>query len=245
MASLNDITNLLATKSLSEEQLLKIQEYIGLVVADENKFYSTAELHSWFKNIKTHSTIQLNEKPIRDLAKWHTTETGEIEHDSGEFFKIAGVHVSNANREVSGWDQPMIFQKEMGILGIVRCKFDGVYHYLLHAKFEPGNVDKYQLSPTLQATYSNMKRAHGGSQTPFKNFFTEKNQSEIIYKQWLCEDGGRFYLKSNLNMLVEVSSEQLTTIPDDYRWFTLSQIKNFLKFDNLINPHVRGILCHI
>ena len=66
-------------------------------------------------------------------------------------------------------------------------------------------------------------------------------------KTLLCTilDGGRFFEKSNLNMLVEVDPADLPEIPDDFRWFTLSQIKQLLLEDNYINPHVRSILCHI
>jgi len=67
----------------------------------------------------------------------------------------------------------------------------------------------------------------------------------VVYRQWLAEDGGRFYLKSNLNMLVEVDAQDLPDFPDEYRWFTLSQVKQLLLEDNYINPHVRGILCHL
>jgi oxidase EvaA len=245
MVALNDINELIAKKALSTDQLIKLKEYIKLVMDDENKFYNDEILSSWFRDIRLNSTIKLTEKAIKQLEKWHTNEQGEIVHDSGEFFKISGVSVSNSSREVSGWDQPMIFQKEMGILGILRCQFGGVYHYLLIAKFEPGNIEQFQLSPTLQATYSNLKRAHGGKKPSFYEFFTDETTAQVVYKKWLCEDGGRFYLKSNLNMLIEVRPEQLPEIPADFRWFTLSQIKRFLQHDNLINPHVRGILCHI
>jgi oxidase EvaA len=133
----------------------------------------------------------------------------------------------------------------MGVLGIVRSKFNGINHYLLNAKIEPGNTLQFQISPTLQATYSNLKRAHGGKKPKFSEFFAEESGPHVVYKQWLAEDGGRFYLKSNLNMLIEIEPEELGEIPDDFRWFTLSQIKEMLLKDNYINPHVRSILCHI
>jgi oxidase EvaA len=135
----------------------------------------------------------------------------------------------------------------MGVLGIVQSTFDGVPHYLLHAKAEPGNTLLFQISPTLQATYSNLKTAHGGRIPKFSDFFLGdgERRSTVLYEKWLAEDGGRFYLKSNLNMLVSVEPEDLPEIPEDYRWFTLSQIKRFLQHDNYINPHVRSILCHI
>ncbi|NLP83914.1 response regulator receiver protein [Microbacterium sp. CFH 90308] len=226
----------------------QIREYIDLVLSDENAFYNTDELREWIDAIRAASPIQLDRKNISDLRNWHVDPiTGEIFHASGEFFRVIGVGITNSAREVSGWDQPFIYQKEAGILGIIRTRFDGVWHYLLNAKAEPGNTLLYQISPTLQATYSNLKTAHGGRVPRFSEFFVEEGAAprKVVYRQWLAEDGGRFFLKSNLNMLVEVAAEDLPVLPDEYRWFTLSQIKQLLREDNYINPHVRGILCHL
>ena len=226
----------------------KLREYVDLVLDDANAFHTIEELRTWIDDIRASSPIRLTRKNIPELRNWQVEPvTGEIYHESGEFFRIIGVEISNSAREVAGWDQPFIYQKEAGILGIVRTRFEGVWHYLLHAKAEPGNTLLYQISPTLQATYSNLKTAHGGRIPRFAEFFLEEGAAPrtVVYRQWLAEDGGRFYLKSNLNMLVEVDSADLPEFPDEYRWFTLSQIKRLLMEDNYINPHVRGILCHL
>lgn len=238
-----------ATERISDPAAAaRLRAYIDLVLDDSNSFYSTDDLRRWIDEIRAASAIELTRKNIPDLRGWHVDETtGEISHESGEFFRVIGVGITNSSREVSGWDQPLIWQKEAGILGIIRTQFDGVWHYLLNAKAEPGNTLLFQISPTLQATYSNLRTAHGGRVPRFSEFFMEEGSAprRVIYKQWLAEDGGRFYLKSNLNMLVEVDAQDLPEFPDEYRWFTLSQIKELLLEDNYINPHVRGILCHL
>ena len=66
-------------------------------------------------------------------------------------------------------------QNENGILGIIRKKFNKEYRYLLQAKLEPGNINKLQLSPTVQATESNYKRVHGGKKQKFWNILLTKN----------------------------------------------------------------------
>ncbi len=231
---------------LHADAAARLRAYVDLVLADRNRFYELDELRSWIDGIRAASRVTLQRKDVNKLEGWQTDpETGVISHRSGEFFSIIGVETTNASREVSGWDQPFVYQREMGVLGILRARFDGVYHYLLNAKFEPGNTLLYQLSPTLQATYSNLKTAHGGRVPKFSEFFVDAPEESIVYKQWLAEDGGRFFEKSNLNMLVEVDPADLPEIPEDFRWFTLSQIKQLLLEDNYINPHVRSILCHI
>jgi oxidase EvaA len=241
-----EIKKLIEANHLTDNKAQKLLNYCDLVLSDENQFHTTEELVKWIEDIRLRSRIEIHEKNVNQLRSWNVDPTtGEISHSSGEFFKIIGISVTNSQREVTGWDQPMIFQKEMGVLGIIRTSISGTYHYLLNAKFEPGNTLFFQISPTLQATYSNLKKAHGGRRPKFCEFFLEETAAKVVYRQWLAEDGGRFYGKSNLNMLVEVDLSLLGEIPYDFKWFTLSQIKEFLLHDNYINPHVRSILCHL
>lgn len=214
---------------------------------DENQFHKLDDVLKWFQEKREKCEMDVEEIGINELKKWHTEkETGNISHDSGEFFSVIGVRVLNTKkREVIGWDQPMIWQKEGGILGILTKKFNEVRHYLIHAKAEPGNIYKLQLSPTLQATFSNLKKAHGGKKPLFAEYFEDPKKAKIIYSKSLAEDGGRFYLKTNQNMLVEVSENEEINIPDDYIWLTMYQIKQLLRYDNLVNPHVRSIISHL
>ena len=87
------------------------------------------------------------------------------------FFSIAPFEFKMSNKK---WYQPLIIQKEVGILGILKKKFKNEDHYLLQAKVEPGNSSGIQLSPTIQATKSNYLRKHGGKKTNYLNFFYTK-----------------------------------------------------------------------
>jgi oxidase EvaA len=156
-------------------------------------------------------------------------------------------------REVGegGWDQPMVTQIgfDGGLLGLLRKRIDGIPHYLIEAKAEPGNPDLVQISPTLQATFSNLKRAHGGKRPRFADLFEEpdKYNATVHFKQWMSEDGGRLHLKRNMGMMVEVDEEfpidqeQLPT----FTWASLYQLKSLLKTNSWVNPHIRGIISHL
>ena len=75
------------------------------------------------------------------------------------------------------------------------------------------------------------------------DYFENTEKSKIIYSKSQTEDGGRFYLKSNLNMIVEVSENEKIEIPDSFIWVTMYQIKQMIfHHENLINPHVRSII---
>ena len=217
-------------------------------IRDENQINKLDYIINWFNKKREESDMVVEEIGINDLDKWNVDpDTGNIKHESGGFFEVIGVKASNTfDREVGkkGWTQPMIAKNPGGILGIIMKRINGVPHYLLQAKAEPGNIGKLQLSPTLQATTSNLLKAHGGSKPLFAEYFDEENNPEIIYAKWQSEDGGRFHLKSNYNMIVEVKEEELE-IPDSFIWVTLYQIKQLMKIENFVGPHVRGIISYL
>ena len=90
------------------------------------------------------------------MEGWYVDSCGSLRHNSGKFFSIEGIHVETDYEIRPSWNQPIINQPEVGYLGILTKEFDGVLYFLIQAKIEPGNVNCVQLSPTLQATKSNM-----------------------------------------------------------------------------------------
>lgn len=220
---------------------------------DWSMFHTLPEVKSWFIDKRKNSTLVVKDIPLVDVKGWSIdVSTGNISHQSGDFFIIHGVRVSSKTREVEiTWDQPIIEQVgyDGGLLGIIRKRFEGVPHYLCEAKEEPGNYGKVQISPTLQATFANLNQSHGGRKPHFSELFiNRKNRSDvtILFDSWLAEDGGRLHLKRNRGILVEVPEEMEISLPNDnFIWLSLYQIKQLLKEDAWINPHVRGILAHV
>lgn len=85
----------------------------------------------------------------------------------------------------------------------------------------------------------------GGTKPLFAEYFDEEENPNIVYTKWQSEDGGRFHLKSNYNMIVEVNEDEELTIPDYFIWVTLFQIKQLLKIENFVGPHIRGIISYL
>lgn len=231
---------------IDEDAKMRVQQLVECI-NKESSLHKLEDVVRWFNGQRKKCDMKVKEIGINELKDWSIDKnTGNISHKSREFFSVIGVDVSNTSkREVGGWNQPMIRQKEGGILGILYKKINGIRHYLLHAKAEPGNIHKLQLSPTLQATYSNLKMSHGGKKPKFAEYFENTGKGRVIYSRLFAEDGGRFYLKVNQNMLVEISEDENINIPEDYVWLTMYQIKQLLKHDNLINPHVRSIISYL
>ncbi len=218
-------------------------------IRDDNQINKLDYIIDWFNKKREESDMIVEEIGINDLDKWNVDQSsGNVKHESGGFFEVIGVKTSNTfDREVGkkGWTQPMIAKNPGGILGIIMKKINGIPHYLLQAKAEPGNIGKLQLSPTLQATTSNLLKAHGGTKPLFAEYFDDENNPKIIYAKWQSEDGGRFHLKSNYNMIVEVNEDKELKIPDSFIWVTLYQIKQLMKIENFVGPHVRGIISYL
>ena len=184
------------------------------------------------------------------MKKWtYDKKKGVLLHDSGEFFHIEGKRITNSEREVKSWDQPFIKQVGYngGIIGLVRANIKGIPHYLVDAKFEPGNYKLIQISPTLQATFSNISRVHKGRKPKYLDYFIrpDKNNCKVLFKQWMSEEGGRLNYKRNLGMLINNTSTAELEIGDDFIWVTLKQIKELILENALINPHLRGMVSFI
>ena len=109
--------------------------------------------------------------PLEELRSWSGGSGADsIRHESGRFFSVTGVEVELPG-EGRSWSQPIIDQPEIGILGILAKEFDGVLHFLMQAKVEPGNPNGLQLSPTVQATRSNYTRVHAVPAVPYLDYF--------------------------------------------------------------------------
>ena len=205
---------------------------------------SSKDLMKWFLSEQKKNTADVSIIHLDKVKKWNfDKKKGSINHESGEFFKIIGVRVKNAKREVDEWDQPFIMQigYKGGLIGLVRTFINGVPHYLVEAKFEPGNYGKVQLSPSVQATYSNINTIHLGKKNMIKKLFFNKNFS-TIRKYWVTEDGGRLYKKRNLHWIIQYEGKNNDLPNKSYKWMTLWQINLMIKKKNWVSPHLRSIL---
>lgn len=202
------------------------------------------EALKWLERKREAYKVNVEEIPVRNVERWRIDEkTGNISHESGRFFSIIGVKVEGAEgREVASWSQPMIKQAECGILGILCQRKNGIMHYLFYAKYEPGTIASLQLSPTLQATESNLMQAHGGKKPLLAEYFESGGKGNILVNVVEVEDPGRFYHKTNRCMIVEIPENENVNAPQDYIWLNLCQVKRFLKIDNTVNALARCVL---
>ncbi|MCX6262770.1 MAG: NDP-hexose 2,3-dehydratase family protein [Bacteroidia bacterium] len=209
-----------------------------------NKFQSLDNFFKWFDNKLKGDSFVVNEIPFEDLDQWFFEKnTMNLKHASGKFFSIEGISVYTNFGCKQKWEQPIIVQPEIGILGIITKMFNGIRYFLMQAKMEPGNVNIIQLSPTVQATKSNFTRVHNGKLPRYLDYFIDSNKSKVLIDQLQPEQGGRFYQKRNRNMIIEITDE--ISIENDFIWLTLAEIKDLLRKDNIVNMDARSVLATI
>ena len=222
----------------------RLNQFIECVNEDEG----IDDILVWLQNIKDELPANVAEINLNEVNDgWDLNdETGNLEHTTGGFFKVIGIRTETSIRESGkGWSQPMIDQgTEASIVGLIRKTIDGVSKYLVEAKFEPGNYDRVLLSPTLQVTYDNLNTFHSGRRPLFSEYFHGDDKlGTVMFEHWYPEDGGRFYKKRVKNMLVE--SDNDIDVPYNFMWLNMYQLKELLKIDNLMNPHLRSIISYL
>jgi dTDP-4-dehydro-6-deoxy-alpha-D-glucopyranose 2,3-dehydratase len=210
----------------------------------ENKFQTYNEFLETFNKRKEINYFNVTQIPFKKLDQWKfDKDLIYLKHTSGKFFKIEGVKVKTNYGYWPEWDQPMINQHEIGILGLITKMFDNNRYYLMQAKMEPGCINTVQLSPTVQATKSNFSQVHKGKLPNYLEYFIDRSRSKIIIDQLQSEQGGRFLRKRNRNMIVEVKED--IPILNDFFWLTLDEIKKLMHIDNFINMDTRSVISTI
>jgi oxidase EvaA len=137
--------------------------------------------------------------------------------------------------------QPIIRQNEVGYLGFIGKEINGVLHFLMQAKIEPGNVNNVQISPTIQATKSNFTQKHGGKRPDYLDYFVNVGKYDVVYDGEEPEQCSRFLQKFNRNVVIIVK-DQVPVLPN-FCWMTIGQIKELMtNHKNLVNMDTRTVL---
>jgi oxidase EvaA len=200
-----------------------------------------AQFAGWMRERAAAHEFRVERIDFSDLRGWRfNKDTGNLVHESGKFFSVEGLRWRRPEEGAAVNYQPVINQPEVGILGILLKEFDGVPHFLMQAKFEPGNPQPLMLSPTVQATRSNYTQVHKGAQVKYLEYFVGPRRGRIVTDVLLSEHGDWFYRKRNRNMIVEVDDP--VPLDDDFCWLTLGQINELMSRDNLINMDSRTVL---
>lgn len=196
---------------------------------------------SWFTNLKMFASLEVRDCNLDEVIGW-TISNDSVSHDMGKYFEVLGLKCRVGNREMSEWYQPIIRQREEGIIGFIVKKINGTLHLLVQAKMEAGNFDILEMAPTIQCitgSYSNPEY----SVVYLDYFLMEKGK--VHYDVLQSEEGGRFYHEQNRNIVIEVAEDELKELHPNFIWMTFGQAKEFIKFNNYFNIEARSLLACI
>ncbi|MCW2933723.1 MAG: hypothetical protein JWM19_4685 [Actinomycetia bacterium] len=202
----------------------------------------TPDPDNFFKERFASSSYKVAEVPLNALAEWRIDD--RLIHSSGRFFTVEGLSIITNFGPTPQWSQPIIVQPDIGILGILVKKINGVYHFLMQVKMEPGNTQLVQYAATVQATQSNYQRIHGGRATPYLEYFLRATRGGILVDRLLSEHASWYLHKRNRNMIVEIPPDEDIPLRDDFTWLTLGQVRHQLANGN-VNMNARTVLACI
>lgn len=207
-------------------------------------FNSEQDILDWVQRNLDSNQYEVNLTPLIQLKDWKFLEDHKyFGHESGKFFQIQGLEIAlDRGGNVSHWSQPIINQPEVGILGFISKKIDGVLHILAQAKMEPGNINLIQISPTVQATRSNFTQAHGGRKPKYIEYFIDGGEKNILLDQLQSEQGARYLQKRNRNIIIQLPDDAHIETQDDFIWMTLGQLQKLIRHPNLVHLDCRSIL---
>ena len=81
----------------------------------------------WINKIKKSVDVKIRKVDLIPLDKWvFNREESLIKHASGGFYSIQGLRVLSNINPIKSWDQPIINQNEIGYLGFLVKRFNGV-----------------------------------------------------------------------------------------------------------------------
>ncbi|MER7815523.1 NDP-hexose 2,3-dehydratase family protein [Streptomyces sp. NPDC096153] len=210
-------------------------------LADCGRVMTDTQFHAWLGEMGRREASHVERIAFKELDQWSFDDaTGNLGHDSGRFFTVEGVTAHTGSPAHGVWRQPVIHQPEIGILGILVKEFDGVLHCLMQVKMEPGNINRLQLSPTVQATRSNFTTVHRGKTPLYLDHFTRPGGSTVLVDVLQSEQGSWFFHKRNRNMVVEVTGD--LPVHEGFCWLTLGQLRRLLAVPDLVNMDSRSVL---
>ena len=218
--------------------------FLASALSAEGRFSDVSAARRWLHERRRAQRCHVERIPFADLRGWRfEPNSGDLTHDSGHFFRVQGVRARSDFPAPLRFEQPIVNQPEIGVLGILAQRFDGVLHFLLQAKMEPGNIDLVQLSPTVQATRSNYTRVHGGTRPRYLDFFLRRGINRVLVDQLQSEQGLFFLRKRNRNIIVETRED--IPLHEDFHWLTLGQIKTLMREPHTVNMDTRTVIAAV
>ena len=231
---INQLSETIDAAATSEQRFNQL--LLQSIISDQS-VYSIDDILSWFTNLKTYYDLIVTPIPLAEVQRWHRGRS-RIFHETRQFFTVLAVAVTATNREVFHWHQPIVKPRHKGIVCFLTKQINGVLHFLVQAKVEPGNFDILEMAPTVQC----ITGSYQFKKPPFLEYVLNVHSKQVRFSTYQSEEGGRFYQEQNKNMIIEVEADFPLTVPDNYMWMTLNQMKELIRYNNYFNVEARSLI---
>jgi oxidase EvaA len=206
----------------------------------DRALHSDAEILSWFTGERARYKVHADLVPLAGLPDW-ITDDESIRRPDGRFFRVVGVSVRAATREVTSWTQPLLEPVGRGVVAFVTRSIEGVPHVLAHARVEGGFLDKVELGPTVQCVPGNYREQK--DRPLFLDLVLSAGQDRIRYEALHSEEGGRLLNAESRYLVVEADESQAPLDPPPgYRWITPGQLTTLVRHGHYLNVQARTLL---
>ena len=87
---------------------------------------------NWINQENISSNHLIKKINLKTTKNWHINHSNDqISHETGGFFSIQGVRVNIFKDKLYKWDQPIINQNEIGILGFLMKELNNQIYFLM------------------------------------------------------------------------------------------------------------------
>ena len=234
----------IVTQQLSDGQKQELSSYFTDNSLFNSMFYSDPQntipqIFHRINNYKMFRDVKLATVPLGQLVDWKVDEYGITCKKQADFM-VRYYDIEISGREVQHWTQPLFKAIGMATFGLISRADNGKREFLVRIKPEIGSFDKVELGPTVQWESSHYLYNDNSVEKEFRKKL-EKNEG-ILNKVVLSEEGGRFYHEQNNNIILEVTTEDLPKIPDDYIWADYATLNYLVQVNNCLNIQLRNLL---
>ena len=234
----------LVTIKYSTDELTAVKNMIGNEAFFNSVFMSNISdslipLYQHINDYKMFHEVEAVTVPLFQLVHWSVDDYG-ITSDFFSDFCVRYYDIEINGREVKKWIQPLFKAIGSAIFGLICKKESGVLKLLVSMKAEIGSFDKVEISPSIQWGAADGNRTRNNVELLFENKL--KAMEGIILDVKLSEEGGRFYHEQNRNIILEISCNELLTVPKGYFWVDLGTLNYLVQINNCLNIQLRNLL---
>lgn len=190
-------------------------------------------------NYKMFKELTVTKIPLNQLVNWDIDEYGIVCKNQADFM-VRYYDIEISGREVQHWTQPLFKAIGIATFGLIIKEVNGIKKFLVKIKPEIGSFDKVEVGPSIQWEPTHYTYNDDLVERIFRRHIEKKNK--IVYDVVLSEEGGRFFHEQNRNVIIEIDTEELVELPEDYLWVDYSALNYLVQINNCLNIQLRNLL---